>query len=141
MSYADTHYYLTEYFGREIPTDTIEDRANLERLLARSSQKIDEATFNRSRNWDALSDYERHQVKMAVCAEAEALYANGDNDSGAGSVAAGEISSYSIGDVTVNYATGGSSSSSVTTSAKTLGLLSEKAARYLNNTRLISRIL
>ena len=142
MAYTDGFYYVTSYYGKDIPTTTQEDRAELERLIARASEKIDEATYNRSRDWDRLSEYEQEMVKKAVCAEAEALYSYGEDAAGAAAtMAAGEISGYTIGDVHVSFATGGSSSSSTSVTASSLGLLSEKAAKYLNNTRLISRIL
>lgn len=118
MTYTDGIYYKTVYYGVEIDTE------ELERLLARASEKIDEATYNRSKHFESLSEYEQEMIKKATCAEAEALYTYGEYDV--------NLASYSIGDVSIsmsNDANGGT------------GLISKKAYKYLSNTRLISRIL
>lgn len=118
MTYADGIFYKTQYYGVEIET------AELERLLARASEKIDEATYNRSRHFDSLSEYEQEMIKKATCAEAEALHTYGEYDV--------NLASYSIGDVSVSMSNDGNNGTS---------LISKKAYKYLSNTRLISRIL
>lgn len=118
MTYADGVYYKTQYFGVEIGTE------ELERLLARASEKIDEATYNRSRKFDSLSDYEKEMLQKATCAEAEALHTYGDYDI--------NLNSYSIGDVSISMSNGANEGN---------GLISKKAIKYLSNTRLMSRIL
>lgn len=115
MQYADSLFYKNEYFGNTIPDE------NLERMLCRSSEKIDFYTFGRSRNFQDLSEFEKEMVKKAVCAEADALFVFGEQDVNLGS--------YSIGDVSIS---GNPSSSS---------LLSKKAIEYLGNTNLVSLIL
>lgn len=118
MTYADAVYYKTVYYGVEI------EAGELERLLARASEKIDEATFNRSRYFDKLSDYEKEMIQKATCAEAEALHAYGEYDV--------DLASYSVGDVSISMSNGANGGS---------GLISKKAYKYLSNTRLTSRIL
>lgn len=129
MAYATATYYKGAYYGNEIPCDTPEERAELERLLARASEHIDDATWNRSRNFSQLSEYEQEMIRKATCAEAEAIYENGDDS------ISGSISSYSIGDVSISLGGSGDGSNN------SLNLLSEKSAKYLKNTRLASRIL
>ena len=118
MTYADAVYYKTVYYGVEI------EAGELPRLLARASEKIDEATFNRSRYFDKLSDYEKEMIQKATCAEAEALHAYGEYDV--------DLASYSVGDVSISMSNGANGGS---------GLISKKAYKYLSNTRLICRIL
>lgn len=124
MAYADGTYYKTVFYGVEIPDE------DLERLLARASEKIDYATYNRSRHFDDLSEYEQEMIQKATCSEAEAIYTYGDNDDGVAG-----LSGYSIGDVSVSL--GGQD----TINSITGGLVSIKAYKYLKNTRLVSRIL
>lgn len=124
MAYADGTYYKTVFYGVEIPDE------ELERLLARASEKIDYATYNRSRHFDDLSEYEQEMIQKATCSEAEAIYTYGDGDDGVNG-----LGSYSIGDVSVSL---GSSNSTQNTTG---GLVSIKAYKYLKNTRLVSRIL
>lgn len=118
MTYADATYYKTEFYGVEIGTE------ELERLLARASEKIDEATYNRSRHFDSLSDYEKEMVKKATCAEAEALFTYGEYDV--------NLSGYSIGDVSISMSNDAGCNN---------GLISNKAFKYLKNTRLFNRVL
>ncbi len=116
MVYADATYYKTVFYGTIIPDE------NLERLLARASEKIDEATFNRSRTL-TLSEYEKEMLQKATCAEAEALQEYGECDA--------DLASYSIGDVSLSFNSSNNGS----------GLVSTKAFKYLSRTRLMSRIL
>lgn len=116
MAYADSTYYKTVFYGELIPDE------RLERLLARASEKIDEATFNLPR-FLKLSDYEVEMLKKATCAEAEALEEYGEDDA--------PINSYSVGDISV----------SVDSFASRGGLISSKAFKYLSNTRLMTRII
>lgn len=129
MAYATSTYYIGVYYGTTIPVETPEDRAELERLLARASEHIDDATYNRSRNYEQLSEYEKEMISKATCAEAEAIYEYGDESVN------NSISSYSIGDVSISLNANGDSSNSG------LNLLSEKSAKYLKNTRLSSRLI
>jgi len=116
MVYVDAFYYKSEYFGE------IEDDTQLARLLARASEKIDIITFNRSRNFEKLSQYEQEMIKKAVCCEADAINEYGEQDI--------SLASYSIGDVSISNNTGAQET-----------LISKKAQSYLANTRLLSRIL
>ena len=116
MTYADSFYYKSEFFGE------IEDDTEIARLLARASEKIDTITFNRSRDFDKLSTYEQEQIKKAVCCEADALHEYGEQDV--------NLASYSIGDVSI------SNNANVNDT-----LISKRAQTYLSNTRLMSRIL
>lgn len=116
MVYADAFYYKSEYYGK------IEDDTELAYLLARASEKVDIITFNRSKNWDKLSDYEQEMIKKAVCCEADAINEYGEQDV--------SLASYSIGDVSISNNIGAQET-----------LISKKAQAYLSNTRLLSRIL
>lgn len=118
MVYADGTYYKTVFYGVEIETE------ELERLLARASEKVDEATYNRSRHFNDLSDYEKEMIRKATCSEAEALYTYGEYDV--------NLSGYSIGDVSISMSNDADCGN---------GLISKKAIKYLSNTRLVSRIL
>ena len=115
MQYADSIFYKNTYYGNTIPDD------ELERLLARASEKIDLYTYNRSREFSSLSLFEQEAIQKATCAEADAIYVYGDQDVNLGS--------YSIGDVSIS----GTTTQSI--------LLSQKAETYLKNTRLTSAIL
>lgn len=115
MFYADADYYKNDWNG-----DTIPD-AELSKYLKRASAKVDIVTYNRTANFENLSEYEQNKVRQATCAEADALYTYGENDT--------NISSYSIGDVSVSMG----NSSDVLTSAI--------AMQYLNLTNLTSRII
>lgn len=115
MQYADSLFYKNVYFGDIIPDD------KLERMLCRASEKIDQYTYNRSRDFDSLGSFEQEAVSKAVCAEADAIYVYGDQDVNLGN--------YSIGDVSIS----GTTTQSI--------LLSQKAETYLKNTRLTSAIL
>lgn len=115
MMYASADYYKNDWCG-----DTIPD-AELSKYLTRASAKIDVATYNRTADFENLSDYEKNKVRQAVCAEADALYTYGENDV--------NIASYSIGDVSVSMG----DSPDVLTSAI--------AIQYLNLTNLTSRII
>lgn len=117
MTYADATYYKTVYFGVEIEND-------LERLLARASEKIDAATYNRSRHFNELSDFEQEMIMKATCAEAEAIFTYGEYDV--------NLSGYNIGDVSISMSNDADCGN---------GLISKKAIKYLSNTRLVSRIL
>jgi hypothetical protein len=116
MIYADVFYYKTMYFGK------IEDEDELNRVLERASEKIDVVTFNRSRNFMNLSNFEKEMIQKACCAEADIIFEYGEQDV--------DLGSYSIGDVSISN----SASSSNT-------LMSKKAQSYLNNTNLVCRIL
>ena len=90
--YADDSYYYNEYQGDKIPGDEII------RKLKEASEKIDEVTFNRivSIGFNNLTDFQKEKIREAVCAQADYIYENGyDNDEG-------DISSYSVLDITVN---------------------------------------
>lgn len=115
MMYASADYYKNDWCG-----DTIPD-VELSKYLTRASAKIDVATYNRTADFENLSDYEKNKVRQAVCAEADALYTYGENDV--------NIASYSIGDVSVSMG----DNPDVLTSAI--------AIQYLNLTNLTSRII
>jgi hypothetical protein len=127
MGYANATYYKTSYYGTAIPSDTAQELTELERLLNRASELVDDATYNRSRAFEELSEYEQEMIRKATCAEAESLYEFGDDGN------AGNINSYSIGDVSVSMDNSSDDFAS--------NFLSEKSIKYLKNTMLISRLL
>lgn len=116
MVYADATYYKDNWHGTVIPDE------ELDKYLMRASLKVDIATYNRTQDFERLSEYEQNKVRQAVCAEAEAVYEYGENET--------NIASYSIGDVSVSMGTG---TSEVLTSAI--------AVQYLNLTNLTCRII
>lgn len=92
-AYADSEFYRATYFGEAIPDD------RLDRELARASWAIDAVTDHRI---DTLSDrpaFVQKQVKLAVCAEADARYKAAAMERQLGVTGVG---SYSIGDVSVS---------------------------------------
>lgn len=115
MMYASADYYKNDWCG-----DTIPD-AELDKYLTRASAKVDVATYNRTADFENLSNYEQNKVRQAVCAEADALYTYGENDV--------NVASYSIGDVSVSMGDNKNS------------LISSIAIEYLNLTNLTCRII
>ena len=115
MVYTDATYYKDNWHGTVIPDE------ELDKYLMRASLKVDIATYNRTLDFENLSEYEKNKVQQAVCAEAEAIYKYGENES--------NVASYSIGDVSVSL------------NAGTSALTSAIAVQYLNLTNLTCRII
>lgn len=93
--YADADYYKREYSGNAIPDEILLAH------LSRASDQIDALTYNRIRGrggFDNLSCYQQECVQKAVCAQAEfnAQY---------GAYADMPLTGYSIGDVSLSFAT------------------------------------
>lgn len=95
MAYADVDYYKTEYGGTVIPHE------GLPAHLSRASDQIDALTYNRIRGrggFDNLSCYQQECVQKAVCAQA-------DFNAQYGAYADMPLTGYSIGDVSLSFAT------------------------------------
>ena len=88
--YVNSEYYLNSYKGRVIPAD------DLDSYLLKSSEKIDELTFNRivKIGFNNLTDFQKEKVQRAVCSHADYIYENGTE--------MGQISSYSVLDISVS---------------------------------------
>ena len=89
--YVDSDYYYNVYRGNN-------DYEEIDKYLKMASEKIDEVTFNRivKIGFDKLTDFQKEKVKEAVCAQTDYICENGyDNEEG-------DISSYSVLDITVN---------------------------------------
>ena len=88
--YVDSNYYYNVYHG--------DNDEEIDKYLKMASEKIDEVTLNRivGIGFNNLTDFQKEKVKEAVCAQADYIYENGyDNDEG-------DVSSYSVLDITVN---------------------------------------
>lgn len=88
--YVDSEYYLNTFGGTTIPND------DLNSYLQKASEKIDELTFNRivKIGFNNLTVFQKEKVQRAVCFHAEYIYENGPE--------MGQISSYSVLDISVN---------------------------------------
>ena len=90
MGYVDAEFYKNTYKGNSIPDDSIQD------ALDRASLDVDKLTrrkIHKLGGFDKLSDFEKSQVQLAVCSQAEHNYLKSSMDG---------VSSYSIGDVSVS---------------------------------------
>ena len=93
MGYVDVSWYINIYCGNSIPTNMLMDR------LIRASMDVDRLTrmkIKKFGGFDNLSEYEQNCVRLAVCAQADYTYTKAYMDG---------LSSYSIGDVSVNFDT------------------------------------
>lgn len=87
--YADKDYYSEVFKSKEIPHDDIE------KYLERASDCVDRITrmkIVRLGGFTALSDFQKRQVQLATCHQADYLYTVNQLDG---------VSSYSIGGVSV----------------------------------------
>lgn len=113
MSYATIEFYKNTYHGNSIPDN------ELQSTLDKASMDVDMLTHRKITKvggFDSLSEFEKKQVQMAVCHQADYLYTKS---------ATGGVSSYSIGDVSVSF--------------NTSEEYDNKCVSYLNTTRLMYR--
>lgn len=91
--YISKDYYTDTFKGTKIPTDDIE------KYLELAQEKIDSMTFNRIEKigFDKLTDFQKEKVSKAICYQAEYILENGFNNE-----ANGNVSSYSVLDISVN---------------------------------------
>lgn len=94
MSYADESFYFDDYGGTTIPDAPPE---LMERMLKQASRAVDRATLHRIQDFDKLTTFQREQVRMAVCAQADYNFKFGDL-----AAVLGLAGSYSIGDVSIS---------------------------------------
>ena len=115
--YADKQYYRETFKG--IP---VEDDAELERLLMRASDHIDNVTNYRLKGveFNTLADFFQEQVKKAVCAQVEYVTQSGGLDS----FGSGDVTRVSVGQF--SYQNGSSGSD-----------MSNQALNYLKPTGLL----
>lgn len=91
MGYADINFYKSTYYGNSIPD------INLDKVLEKASQDVDIITRNKIKKlggFERLSDYEKKQVQLAVCHQADYIHTKSSMEG---------LSSYSIGDVSVSF--------------------------------------
>ena len=91
MGYVTAEFYKSTYHGNSIPDDCIQDK------LDKASMDVDRITRMKIKKYggfDNLSDYEQRCVQLAVCSQADYSYNKASMDG---------LSSYSIGDVSVNF--------------------------------------
>ena len=89
--YVDANYYINQYHG------TVLTGNDIEKYLKLAQEKIDEITFDRiiGIGFDNLTTFQKEKVGDAICSQAEYISENGyDNE--------GDVSSYSVLDITVN---------------------------------------
>lgn len=113
--YIDAVFYTDTFFGKTIPAD------ELNAFLSRASESIDQLTFNRivKGGYDALTAYQKKSVGLAVCEQADYLYAISEMPDW--------VKSYSVGDV------------SVSRNDKASIKYSPRAVDYLKSTNLLYR--
>lgn len=90
MSYANVEFYKNTYCGNSIPDDCIQKE------LDKASDAVDIVTRMRIKRLggiNALSEFNQRQIQMAVCCQADYLYSKSSLS---------DVSSYSIGDVSVS---------------------------------------
>ena len=113
MGYVTITFYKNIYRGNSIPDDSIQG------MLDKASMYVDTITrmkIKKLGGFSNLSDFEKHQVQMAVCHQADHLYEK---------VGVSGVSSYSVGDISVNFEKSGN--------------YSDSCLQYLNSTRLMYR--
>ena len=113
MGYVIPDWYKNTYQGNSIPDELLQG------ILDRASVDVDSLTrmkIKKLGGFSQLSEYEKLQVQLAVCSQAEYLYLK-NTISG--------VSSYSIGDVSV--------------SLESTGDYDKACVKYLSQTRLIDR--
>lgn len=90
MGYVTAEFYKSTFHGNSIPDDC------LQRRLDKASMDVDAITrmkIKRLGGFDSLTAFEQHQVQFAVCYQADYEHSKASMDG---------LSSYSIGDVSVN---------------------------------------
>ena len=113
MGYVTIEFYKNTYHGNSIPDDSLQN------MLDRASVDIDTLTrmkIKKFGGFDKLSEFEQNQVQMAACHQADYAYTKASMKG---------LSSYSIGDVSVNFDISKE--------------YDDKCVMYLNTTRLMYR--
>ncbi len=91
MSYVTPEWYKDTYHGNSIPDDCLQDK------LDKASMDVDKLTrmkIKKLGGFDKLSSFEQNCVQLAVCTQADYSHNKASMDG---------LSSYSIGDVSVNF--------------------------------------
>jgi hypothetical protein len=91
VSYVTPEWYKNTYHGNSIPDDCLQDK------LDKASMDVDRLTRMKIKQlggFDKLSGHEQTCVQLAVCSQADYLYNKASMDG---------LSSYTIGDVSVNF--------------------------------------
>lgn len=91
MGYVTAEFYKSTYHGNSIPDECLQDR------LDKASRDVDVITRMKIKKYggfDKLSEHEQVCVQLAVCAQADHRYTKASLEG---------LSSYSIGDVSVNF--------------------------------------
>lgn len=101
MNYADVSCLCKEFTPEEI--NSVGDANTWKRFITQACIKIDEVTFNRIRGvgFDHLTPFQQDCVRKAVCYQAKYIVEHGYDES--------EISSYSVGDISVSVGSNGKS--------------------------------
>lgn len=113
QKYVDSEYYLNTFKGTTIPAN------ELDKYLQKASEKIDELTFNRivRIGFDNLTEFQKEKVQRAICFHADYIYENGTE--------MGQISSFSVLDISVNVENKNSTEAKYGTNNDTYNLLKQ----------------
>jgi hypothetical protein len=114
MGYATVEFYKNTYHGNSIPD------AELTSMLDKASNDVDRITrmkIKRLGGFSQLSEFEQLNVQLAVCSQADHLHLKSSLHG---------VSSYSIGDVSVNL-------------EKAVDDYDKGCVAYLSSTRLLYR--
>lgn len=93
--YVTAEFYKNQYHGHSIPDDCLQAQ------LDKASMDVDNLTrmkIHKLGGFDKLSDFEKIRVQLAVCSQADYSHLKASMDG---------LSSYSIGDVSVNFESAG----------------------------------
>lgn len=113
MGYVTVDFYKNNYNGNSIPDEDLQSE------LDKASMAVDRLTrmkIKKLGGFGRLSEFEQHQVQMAVCSQADHTYTKASTKG---------LSSYSVGDISVSF---GESSS-----------YDSECVSCLNSTRLMYR--
>lgn len=91
MGYVTIEFYKNTYHGNSIPDDSLQS------TLDRASMDVDMLTrmkIKKLGGFDKLSEFEKHQVQMAACHQADYVYTKASMKG---------LSSYSVGDISVSF--------------------------------------
>lgn len=111
--YVDSEYYSSTFKGTKIPAK------ELDSYLLKASEKIDELTFNRivKIGFNNLTEFQKGKIQRAVCFHADYIYEFGTE--------MGQISSFSVLDISVNVENKNSTEAKYGTNNDTYNLLKQ----------------
>lgn len=100
MSYVTEEFYLNTYHGNSVPSLVGDPTQDFLEMASRDVDTLTRMKIKKLGGFSQLSEFEKIQVQLAVCAQADHLYSQ-SSYLGVGSSMQG-VSSYSIGDISVS---------------------------------------